>query len=178
MSAADYQLSDTEATVLQDVAGESICGRREILAIYAADNGIDALINLFAQFVGLANAVVTSSREATEMILITEGSMHPHAAERANLPTIGGALSGAILANSVDPAGLCTGCAYRKGTPANHSPSTTSDAEYELQNGGDFHCHMNEPGEATKKCIGHAKAAHALRKHSGVAAALDDMVAR
>jgi len=113
----------------------------------------------------MANAVAENCRSMTELILIEEG-MHPHSAEKANLPTMFGALQGVILADGVDPRGTCASCAYRLGTPANTSPITTTEASYcqsELQK---FFCHaeFNEAGEPIKQCVGHAKALRTQRE--------------
>jgi hypothetical protein len=134
--------------------------RLEILEQYRRDRGGWALVELFADFIGLANQVVENNREVVELTLVTEGQMHPYTAEKVNLPTIFGALNGVVLADGIDPAALCPGCAFRKGTPANQSPSTTCDADFCGHPGEEpFMCHMefDDQGEPTRACPGFAQ---------------------
>ncbi|WP_143501540.1 hypothetical protein, partial [Pseudomonas aeruginosa] len=114
---------------------------------------------LFAQVLGMANAVAENCRAMVELILIERGE-HPHTAEQANLPTMFGALQGVVLAATVDPRGTCAGCAYRLGTPANTSPVTTTDAIYCRQELSRFYCHadLDDQGNPVRTCVGHAKA--------------------
>jgi hypothetical protein len=166
VKATDYQLTDAEADSLKGVVQLPYDIRHEVLTHYAKDRGHDALASLFAQFIGMANSVIANNREMAEMMLITEGNMLPQNAEKINLPTLFGALQGVALANSTKQAGLCSGCAYRLGAAANQSPPTTSDAEYCVQEGNDFNCHekLDERGNPTKLCIGHARATKRLRQ--------------
>lgn len=117
------------------------------------------MLDLFAQVLGMANAVAENCRAMVELILIERGE-HPHTAEQANLPTMFGALQGVVLAATVNPRGTCAGCAYRLGTPANTSPVTTSDAIYCRQELSRFYCHadLDDQGNPVRTCVGHAKA--------------------
>jgi hypothetical protein len=58
----------------------------------------------------------------------------------------------------ISPEGLCEGCAFRIGTPANQSPITASDAQYCASPGeAPFFCHADETmdaGRPTKPCPG------------------------
>lgn len=159
--ACDYRLSDADADALAGVALLPVDMRTEILTRYLAASGSIALVNLFAKFIGLANSVVQNNRGMIEVILIGEGDMHPYQAEKANLPTIFGALQGVKLANSVQPKAACQGCAYRLGTMANQSPATTGDAAWCASDsyGEDFMCHerLDEAGQPRRVCIGHAQ---------------------
>lgn len=165
VAATDYAMSDHEADQLKGIALLPHDIRREALALYASSHGRDALINLFSQFIGMANSVVANSREMAELLLITEGKLHPYEAEKVNTPTIFGALCGVSLANGVNQKKTCGGCAYRLGTMANQSPSTTSDADWCIEDGWhgaqpyDFLCHerLDEKGNPTTVCLGHAQ---------------------
>lgn len=157
--AIDYAMTNAQADALKGVALLPADIRKLALDRYIADHGADALAELFAQFIGLANSVVANNRECIELFAIVEGGEHPYTAEKYNLPTIFGALCGVSLANSLTEGEPCVGCAYRLGTPANQSPSTTLDAEW-CENEGEprFHCHedLNELGEPSRLCVGHA----------------------
>ena len=167
----DYTLTDKEADTLAGCAVLPTELRTEILSHYVEQHGPDALVTLFAQFIGLANSVVLNSREMIEIILIAEGNMHPHTAERANLPTISGGIAGAKLANKVpqNHKKMCAGCAFQRGTAANQSIITTLDAEQCLSEGeSPFMCHddMTERGEPTKACAGYAMAFSTTRNRA------------
>ena len=155
----DYKIASADARMLIGLCGLPAPARAEALADLARRKGVSATLDLFAQFIGLANAVAANNREMVEIILITDGDMHPHTAEKANLPTIAGALRGVALANFVPHVDekMCGGCAYRLGTPANQSPYTTADAEYA---GLEFRCHedIDDQGNvlARRTCRGAA----------------------
>ncbi|OWK35167.1 hypothetical protein FRUB_10009 [Fimbriiglobus ruber] len=86
--------------------------------------------------------MVENNREMAELLLITEGGLSPDEAAKANLPTLFGALGGILLTEGVDQAKTCGGCAFRLGTCANQSPSTTCDADWCSHPGEqDFMCH-------------------------------------
>ncbi|KRU60506.1 hypothetical protein AN450_23745 [Pseudomonas aeruginosa] len=133
--------------------------RRQVLEKMAAQRDPATMLDLFAQVLGMANAVAENCRAMVELILIERGE-HPHTAEQANLPTMFGALQGVVLAATVNPRGTCAGCAYRLGTPANTSPVTTSDAIYCRQELSRFYCHadLDDQGNPVRTCVGHAKA--------------------
>ncbi|WJN61308.1 hypothetical protein [Pseudomonas sp. SO81] len=163
--ATDYAIAAADAKDLLGIVLAPADIRRQALELYLARNSLSALLDLFAQLLGMANAVAENCRAMAELILIEEG-MHPHTAEKANLPTMFGALQGVLLAAGVDPRGTCASCAYRLGTPANTSPITTTEARHcqsELQK---FFCHaeFDEAGEPIKQCVGHAKALHLQRE--------------
>jgi hypothetical protein len=93
-----------------------------------------------------------------ETVFITEGNLHPHEAEKINLPTILGALQGRELAEGIEQDKLCSGCAFRIGAAANQCLSTTSDAHYCVEDSDHFYCHINldDKGEPTNACAGYA----------------------
>jgi hypothetical protein len=156
--ASDYDIPPHMARALRVVALMPADLRREAVRDLPLDR--EALADLFAEFIGLANSVADNCREMVELLLITEGGMHPHTAEKANLPTIGGALAGVGLAAGLDTSTMCSGCAFRPGTPANQSPVTTLDADCLSHPGEEpFWCHhdMNDRGEPTKACAGFAQ---------------------
>lgn len=162
--ATDYVIDAIDAKDLLGVVLAPADIRRQALERMATQRTADQMLDLFAQVLGMANAVAENCRTMAELILIEEG-MHPHTAEKANLPTMFGALQGVLLANGVDPRGTCASCAYRLGTPANTSPITTTEARYCQSELMKFLCHaeLNEAGEPIKQCVGHAKALRAQR---------------
>lgn len=159
-AATDYAFTSDDARALAAIAQAPINARRHLLNLWRATEGPDHILELFAQFIGMANSVVANNREMVEIILTVEGGMHPYSAEQANLPTITGALAGARLAQGVDEALLCHGCAFRVGTPANQSPVTTIDADLCADPGSDlFQCHedVDARGRPHKACAGFAQ---------------------
>lgn len=158
--AQEYELTSVEAEFLLKVAQAPTNEREGVLSRYAHSAGIEDAIRLFSQMIGCANAVIENCRVGAIDLLITEGGLHPHVAEDINLPTLAGAMSGAMLAAGVDPRGTCSGCVYRHGTHANQSPVTTEDAAYSACGSQKFMCHENldQLGSPTQVCIGHAKA--------------------
>ena len=163
--AASYRLSKTDADELKGLSLVDESVRSILLRKYFDKHGAIALMNLFSQFVGLANSVVSNNREMIELFAITECGVHPHNAHQVNLPTIFGALCGVELAASVNQKKTCAGCAYRLATCANQSPVTTCDADWTSQDDQTFWCHekLDDNGNPTSICLGHAqrmKAAH------------------
>ena len=117
-------------------------------------------MELFSQFIGMANSVIENNREMLELFLITECHVHPYTAEKINLPTLFGALNGIEIAERVEESKTCTGCAFRRGTCANQSPITTIDAKDAVEGDiGQFMCHtdLDDNMEPTHKCIGYAQ---------------------
>lgn len=149
----DYNISPRDANELKGISCLPVEFRVKLLQYYRDVNGEAALLSLFAEFIGLANSVVDNNREMVELFLITEADIHPETARKINLPTIFGALQGVEIAVNPKTRGMCSGCAYRSGTPANQSPITTIDAkdcafgEIVFQ----FNCHMRpDPEEISK----------------------------
>lgn len=167
--AHDYELTSVEAGFLLKVVQAPAQEREGLLARYANSAGLNDAIRLFSQVIGCANAVIENCRVGAIGLLITEGGLHPHTAEDINLPTLAGAMSGAMLAAEVDPRGTCSGCVYRHGTHANQSPVTTEDAVYSACGSQKFMCHENldQRGSPTQVCIGHAKAIKAANEMDG-----------
>lgn len=166
----DYSITAADANELAGAVLLPADLRRQVLQRLAGQRDQAEMLDLFAQVLGMANAVAENCREMVELILVTEGGMHPHTAEQANLPTMFGALQGVILANGIDPKGTCRGCAYRLGSPANTSSVTTLDAVSCQENLQHFFCHayLDEDGMPIRSCVGHSKAmrAHRIRDAS------------
>jgi hypothetical protein len=155
----DYSFPSNVAETLRGAVLLPVDIRRELLTMMLERHGAGAIVEWFAQFIGLANSVVANNREAIEIFGIVGGD-HPHTAEKYNLPTIAGALNGVVLAAKVKQKGLCHGCAYRLGSIANQSPITTDDAEYCTHDSDarvhGFWCHEHMDGaKPTKLCGGH-----------------------
>ncbi|MFJ3487132.1 hypothetical protein ACIPL1_27490 [Pseudomonas sp. NPDC090202] len=156
----DYALTPEQAATVAAIVQVPFQQRVSMLADYARDHGTNQLVWLFAQFMGMANSVVDNCRNMTDLVMVCELNVNPDRFDSVNLPTILGACQGVELAAGCDPAGACEGCAYRLGTMANQSPIATSDAAFMSFNQKGFMCHAetDERGNATKVCIGHAKA--------------------
>lgn len=160
--ALQYKMSKKDAEVLAGIVGMNDYGKKVVLKHYFKENGATKLINIFSQFIGLANSVIKNNQEAIETFLIIEKDYHPYQAEKINFPNLFGACQGIILSQGINQDKTCHGCACRIGTLANQSPTTTSDVDYCLSGGaygegGDkFYCHedFDEEGRPTKKCIG------------------------
>ena len=158
---SEYSMTHSDAMDLAGFAQFDLVMRREALTSYLQRNGSQRLVELTAQLIGMANSVVENCAEMSDQVLIEECGVHPDKFTSVNLPTIIGACQGVMIASKCDPAGACYGCAYRLGSIANQSPITTSDAEFMAhdQKGFMCHAHLDEQGEPTKVCVGHAKAA-------------------
>lgn len=160
--AIDYTLTDEQSDALAGAVLLPADLRRTLFAKMPKAT----LVELFAQFIGLANSVVANNREMIELAGIISGELHPERAHHINLPTIFGALQGVKLANAAATDKVCGGCAYRLGTPANQSPVTTCDADWcDKGSGYDFMCHedLDDGGNPKHICRGHGRVAKAAR---------------
>lgn len=155
-----YALTDAQAEILGIVVLATPEERQQRLQRFLHAEGSQALLHLVVQFIGLANSVTANCRTVGEDILVCDGGMHPHDAEKINMPTIFGAIAGVRLANSVVDKPLCSGCAYRLGTPANQCEPTTSDVTWCLGNADAFLCHerLAADGQPINQCAGHTQA--------------------
>lgn len=163
-----YAIAPADADFLRVVSVMPAAERAADLREYAASLGADALADLFAEFVGLSLSVVANQRAMIELLGITEADMHPHTAERINLPSIEGALAGVRLAASIDGGRLCEGCAYRLGSIANQCEPTVKDAVWARTERRRFNCHEDErtdrDGAPKRMCGGHAQALRRERR--------------
>lgn len=139
----EYSMSRDDATDLAGIAQFDLAMRREALTSYLQQNGSQRLVELLAQFIGMANSVAENCKEMSDQVLIEECGVHPDKFESVNLPTIIGACQGVMIANKCDPVGACHGCAYRLGSIANQSPITTCDAEFMAHDQKGFMCHAH-----------------------------------
>lgn len=123
---------------------------------YHDKNGIDSLLSMMANFIGMTNSVIKNNREVIETALITDAKYHPHEAEKINLPTPFGALIGAMNAVGVDQEKTCEGCAFRKGTVASQCAPTQTDVIGCIEDQQPFMCHynMDDDDKPTRKCRG------------------------
>lgn len=160
-----YSLSATDAGWLSGMVVSPEEFRKMALAKYAKENGQEALINLFAQFIGAAESVVHNCHETIDLHLICEGLARPDRREdRLNLPTMFGAMLGAKLAS--DPKGACATCAFRIGTRANQCETTVCDAEWCASPGErPFFCHegIADGDEPNTPCAGFVVARQRLK---------------
>lgn len=156
----EYSMTPEQAMLLSKASRTPLQDRRALFSSYAVAHGSEGLIELFSQFVGMANSVAENCREMTDLVLIAEIGMNPDRFDSINLPTILGACQGVMLAARCDPTGACHGCAYRMGSIANQSPMATTEAAYMSFHQKGFMCHeeLDDQHHATKVCVGHAKA--------------------
>lgn len=157
--ATDYTMSKSDANELLGAVLLPNEIRALVLTKYLEKNGAKSLVNLFSQFIGMANSVIQNNRESLELFMIVDRDYHPYQAEKINLPTLFGALNGVKLADGVDQNKTCHGCACRLGSLANQSPSTTTDVDWCMGNDDIFMCHedMDESGRPTRRCVGFAR---------------------
>lgn len=151
-----YQIKHADRTMLMGAVGLPHDVRIEVLRKMFEGRNTDDFIEVFSQFIGLTNTVIENNREMIELFLITEHDYMPTHAEKINLPTLFGALNGLGLAEGIDQNRVCSGCAYRIGSPANTSAATTCDADWQQQNSDMFYCHENlkPDGTPSRKCTG------------------------
>lgn len=159
----EYSMSPDDALLIAGIGQHDLVLRRTLVRQVLEQHGPERLVELLAQFIGMANSVAANCAEMSDMVLIHECGVHPDKFESVNLPTIFGACQGVQIASKCNPAGACHGCAYRLGSIANQSPITTSDAEFMAHDRKGFMCHaeLDERGEPLRVCVGHAKAARA-----------------
>lgn len=157
----DYSMLRRDALWLSGTVMLPIDIRRLSLERYVETHGHDAMLEAFAQFMGLASSVAANAAAMCSMQRILDGTEYPDQPEsRVNLPTPFGALQGVLLAGEVDSSLTCETCAFRLGSVANQSPITTADADYCSHPGETpFMCHegVDEREDPTKACAGFAQ---------------------
>lgn len=118
--------------------------RAEMLETILLENGPEALVDAFSDFIGIARKVIDNQHAAVA------GAVGKDIADRINYPTLQGAMSGKEIAIEPVP-GMCRDCAFRQGTPGNQSVSTVMGAKE-----GPFWCHhdLKADGEPTRHCAG------------------------
>lgn len=165
VGATDHNIHPDLAMELRAIAAVPMDLRRPALRRLAARIGTRAMADLFGEFIGLANQVARNAREQAEAMLVLQGHVWPHEAERVNMPCVLGALNGLVLAAGIDPGPLCGGCAFRAGTVANQCLPTTEDADYCSSPGERpflYHEAVDEHGNAISACRGFAQRRAAL----------------
>lgn len=139
----------------------------------------------------LALRVETAARGVAETMIRNAQAGTPFHVAEINWPTFVGACLGEILADGINPAKTCGGCAFRRGTAANMSRATVSgamhcvdesryvrsgdDPEFCAGDATDFHCHqdLDADGEATRVCRGFAQVLDRDRRASACQPAPD-----
>jgi hypothetical protein len=157
-----YQLDVVDAAALKNIVAGPTALRRQAIETYLDKHGIAATLNLFVQSMGMANSVAQNCRKMAERFVLEHTDVHPYMAAQINLPSMLGACMGASLSAKCHPlpTGACLDCAYRLGSISNQSESATDDAANILfdQKGFMCHAHLDDLGESTRVCAGHAKA--------------------
>lgn len=151
-----YYLSRNDAQWLSGMVVLPEEFRKISLAKYVEDAGLDALLNLFAQFIGAAESVVHNCHETIHLEMVCNGLAHPdRKSDQLNLPTMFGAMLGAALANGRTKG--CATCAFRLGTRANQCETTICDAHWCSWPGErPFFCHegTSDGDEPITPCLG------------------------
>lgn len=158
-AATDYDIDPELSNLLYGVATLPANDRFMALLAMGGKYGWVQLIGMMAEFIGLACSVADNAKEHAEALLIEFG-VHPHIAEKINMPSILGALNGLQLVKGIDTSTVCHGCAFRRGSIANQCLPTTMDAELCTSPGEEaFMCHedMDEKGNPTAGCRGFAQ---------------------
>lgn len=165
VGATDHNIHPDLARELHEIAAVPMDLRLPALRRLAVQIGTRAMVDLFGEFIGLANQVAYNACEQAKDLLVLHGHVWPHEAERVNMPCVLGALNGIVLAAGINPGPLCGGCAFRAGTVANQCLPTTEDADYCSTPGErPFLCHeaVDEHGNAISACRGFAQRRAAL----------------
>src|SRR3954470_16675722 len=104
MAPVDYSMTVEQARDLIGAAVMPAQYRKQLLRHMMKGRGAEAMIDLFAEFIGLSNAVAHNCRA-----MITEhhrqaaiGNIPPDKLDQLNLPDVVGALRGVILADGAD----------------------------------------------------------------------------
>lgn len=158
MKSSDYALTKEQVNELKGMTCLPHEFRVMLLKKFLEKHKPEDLVELFSQFIGMANSVEENTREFIELYLVTECNHTDKIAAMINLPTVFGALFGAEVA--IKPTkGMCGTCAFRLGTFANQSPVTSHDAKWSSETDCKFMCHedLDEHNEPTKPCAGYAK---------------------
>jgi len=127
----DYRLAPIDAAVLLSMCESSTEDMAATFADLFGDrlNGDGAA--LLGNVVALARSVIANHDEMMRTVCLIEGGSERDA-DMLNLPSLRGALSGVVLADGVAATAVCDGCAFRLGSCANQSASTTSDATEQM----------------------------------------------
>ncbi len=155
----DYDIDPVVGQLLAAIAMQLFDERVVLLREFFGMKGAPSLIDVFAQFIGLANSVAANAREHAELIAIMNG-MHYISAEKINMPSIVGALMGLVIAAEISAEPLCHGCAYRRGSVANQCLPTVLDATDCVHPGEvSFMCHegIGEDDQPVAACRGFAQ---------------------
>lgn len=114
------------------------------LKIHEQFNHLDKqqLLQIICALTDVTIDYTQSCDEAVWLHLIGKGDYHPHAIDDLNLPSLAGSLNGLLL-DEFAPVkkGLCSTCAYRRGTLGNSSTSTQADVDYAFLMDTSFSCH-------------------------------------
>ncbi len=89
--ATDHNIHPDLAKELRAIAAVPMDLRRPALRRLAAKIGNAAMVDLFGEFIGLANQVAFNACEQAKDLLVLQGHVWPHEAERINMPCILGA---------------------------------------------------------------------------------------
>lgn len=149
--AREHSISKEDAELLLGLAllplEMRVLGLRRLVL---EQRGPEAVLSLLASVIGLSNQVCDSTRQWFR----ESGFVKPEIADAMNLPTMSGAFGG--IRNAIKPVrGMCSGCAFRQGSPANQSPDTMWEAMLAVQGMHGFDCHEDmKDGEATRRCAG------------------------
>lgn len=147
-----YAIDPDAVLMLQSAIALPTPERARLLAGWARDHGTAPLVLLFAQFMGLANRVDAVNLHLARQLVERSGGSQ---VGDPNMASVRGGLAGALLAGYPDPKETrCETCAFRAGTPANLSGTTTLHAMASVLGvDAQFDCHKRDGA-----CAGYAQA--------------------
>lgn len=152
-------ISKLDATVLLSVSEMGEVERCAVIEGYLDDKTHAA--RLISALIGVTDSIAENSRECVEVFAISGANLlHPNSAEKLNLPSFQGAMTGVVLSTLIGDSSVCKSCAFAKGAPANQCPTTTVDATDCVAGEDEFYCHQGiQDGDAPKKlCRGYLAA--------------------
>lgn len=134
--------------------------RMELMEKFFAGKDPQAIMSMFSNFIDLAHTTVENCEEQAWSCAVGIWGADPNEADKLNMPSLAGAITGVKLSQGVEPNHLCHGCAYRRGSVANTCMVTTFDAAWcHGEFDQPFMCHENikDDEEPTQKCRGFLK---------------------
>lgn len=154
----DYDFTIDQLEALADAIFMPDIKRLDVL--YANFQHLDKmdLIKIMDNMIAMALSVAHNNVQVFKNVIVETGVELTKLHDRPNLPSFPGAILGALLATRCEKdAPMCSGCAFRKGSPANQSDTVLGAAHCAEMGAEDvFWCHHNldQTGDATQICQG------------------------
>jgi hypothetical protein len=131
------------------------------------EHGIEWVLRLFNDTIGMANSVTDNSHEMVKFVALMNADLHQQDVDKISLPSMLGAAMGAAAAALCEDVKVCDGCAFKIGSIANQCVPTQADVRHITADDGRFLCHVDglEGDKPTQACKGWA----VVQKRGGVA---------